>query len=157
MARQSVSQLEWLEDQLHGWSSLLIVPVFALANAGVELSPSALRAASTSPIAIGIVLSLVFGKFAGVWLASRAGVKLGIGRLPEGVGWGSLAGLAATAGLGFTVSLFVADLAFRRTELLEQAKVGILVASIIAAVLGYGLFRFVDTRSSGDAGSETDP
>lgn len=125
----------------------MILPLFALANSGVELSVRALDEAATSRIAWGIVVGLVVGKFLGVWLASIAAVKLGVGKLPDGVGWGSLAGLAATAGLGFTVSLFVADLAFGRSPLLAQAKVGILAASILAGGIGYGLLRLEGRRA----------
>lgn len=156
LSKEAVSPLARVEDALLPWSSFVILPLFALANAGVKLSASALNAAATSSIALGILLSLVVGKFVGVWLASLAGVKLGIGRLPDGVGWGSLAGLAATTGLGFTVSLFVADLAFRRTPLLEQAKVGILAASIVAGGLGYALFRLAGSRDSREPSAQTD-
>jgi NhaA family Na+:H+ antiporter len=147
LSKEAVSPLARLEHVLLPWSSFLILPLFALANAGVELSAGALREAATSRIAWGIVVGLVVGKFLGVWLASVVAVKLGVGKLPEGVGWGSLAGLAATAGLGFTVSLFVADLAFGRSPLLAQAKVGILAASILAGGIGYGLFRWAGGRT----------
>lgn len=147
LSKEAVSPLARLEHILLPWSSFVILPLFALANSGVELSARALDEAATSRIAWGIVVGLVVGKFLGVWLASVAAVKLGVGKLPDGVGWGSLAGLAATAGLGFTVSLFVADLAFGRSSLLAQAKVGILVASILAGGTGYGLFRWVGART----------
>ena len=146
LSKEAVSPLARVEHVLLPWSSFVILPLFALANAGVELSATALHEAATSRIAWGIVVGLVVGKFLGVWLASLAAVKLGVGKLPDGAGWGSLAGLAATAGLGFTVSLFVADLAFRRSPLLAQAKVGILAASVLAGGIGYGLFRWVGRR-----------
>jgi NhaA family Na+:H+ antiporter len=142
LSKEAVSPLARVEHLLLPWSSFVILPLFALANAGVELSARALDEAATSRIAWGIVVGLVVGKILGVWLASLAAVKLGVGKLPDGVGWGALAGLAATAGLGFTVSLFVADLAFGRSPLLGQAKVGILVASILAGGIGYALFRW---------------
>ena len=148
LSKEAVSPLARVEHALLPWSSFVILPLFALANAGVELSPRALDEAATSRIAWGIVLGLVVGKFLGVWLATVAAVKLGVGKLPEGVGWRSLAGLAATAGLGFTVSLFVADLAFRRSPLLAQAKVGILVASVLAGGIGYALFRWLGRPAS---------
>lgn len=147
LSKEAVSPLARVEHVLLPWSSFVILPLFALANAGVELSATALHEAATSRIAWGIVVGLVVGKFLGVWLASLAAVKLGVGKVPDGAGWGSLAGLAATAGLGFTVSLFVADLAFRRSPLLAQAKVGILAASILAGGIGYGLFRWVGGRA----------
>ncbi len=142
LSKEAVSPLARVEHFLLPWSSFLILPLFALSNAGVELSAAALREAASSRIALGIVLGLVVGKFLGVWLASLAAVKLGLGKLPEGVGWGALAGLATTAGIGFAVSLFVADLAFGQSPLLAEAKVAILVASILAAAIGYMLFRW---------------
>lgn len=150
LSKEAVSPLARVEHVLLPWSSFVILPLFALANAGVGLSATALREAATGRIGLGIVVGLVVGKFLGVWLVSLVAVKLGVGTLPDGVGWGSLAGLAFTAGLGFTVSLFVADLAFPGSPLLAQAKVGILVASILAGGIGYGLFRWVGgrTRSS---------
>jgi NhaA family Na+:H+ antiporter len=148
LSKEAVSPLARVEHALLPWSSFVILPLFALANAGVELSARALNDAATSRIAWGIVLGLVAGKFLGVWLATVAAVKLGVGKLPERVGWKSMAGLAATAGLGFTVSLFVADLAFRRSPLLAQAKVGILMASILAGGIGYALLRWTGRRTS---------
>jgi len=156
LSKEAVSPLARVEHALLPWSSFVILPLFALANAGVELSARALNEAKTSRIAWGIVLGLVVGKFLGVWLATLAAVKLGVGKLPEGVGWKSMAGLAATAGLGFTVSLFVADLAFRRSPLLAQAKVGILMASILAGGIGYGLLRWMGRRASVTLSSDTD-
>ncbi len=156
LSKEAVSPLARVEDALLPWSSFVILPLFALANAGVELSAGALRAAATGRIALGIVAGLVVGKFAGVWLASIAAVKLRAGRLPDDVAWGSLAGLAATTGVGFTVSLFVADLAFRGSPLLlAEAKVGILAASIVAGGLGYGLFRRSGSRRTAERSSET--
>jgi NhaA family Na+:H+ antiporter len=151
LSKEAVSPLARAEHVLLPWSSFIILPLFALANAGVRLSPAALRDAASSRIALGIIVGLVLGKLLGVWMASFAAIKVGWGRLPEGVGFGSLAGLAATAGLGFTVSLFVADLAFRRAALLEQAKVGILAASIVAGMLGYGVFRLTGRGTGGTA------
>lgn len=141
LSTEAVSPLARVEHALLPWSSFVILPLFALANAGVALSGSALHHAATGRVALGIVLGLVLGKLAGVWLASVIAVRLGVGKLPAGVGWGALAGLAATAGLGFTVSLFVADLAFDDAALLEQAKIGILAASLMAGLLGYVLLR----------------
>jgi NhaA family Na+:H+ antiporter len=136
LARESVSVVEWLEHLLHPWSSFVIVPLFALANAGVPLSSSALSDAARSPITYGVVLGLVLGKFIGIagftWLATRSG----IGMLPEGATWQGLLGVAALGGIGFTVSIFVAGLAFGDPVLQNDAKIGILVASVVAATLG---------------------
>ena len=141
MARQSVSQLEWLEDQLHGWSSLLIVPVFALANAGVELTAESLRIAATSTLTIGVVVGLVVGKTVGISVASWGAVRLGWADLPEDVTGRQLVGAAALGGIGFTVSLFITALAFEDPALVDQAKVGVLTASVLATALAVVLLR----------------
>jgi len=152
LSREAVSPLARVEHALLPWSSFVILPLFALANAGVELSGSALRDSLMSAVTLGVVLGLVVGKTAGVLLASFVGVRLGVGRLPEGVGRGALAGLAATAGLGFTVSLFVAELAFGATPLLEQAKIGVLAGSVLAGVIGYSVLRVGGRRPEGPEG-----
>lgn len=141
LSREAVSPLARVEHTLHPWTSSVIVPLFALANAGVRLSGQALADAVSSSVVWGIALGLVVGKLAGIWLASAAAVRLGVARLPEGVAWSHLVGAAAVAGIGFTVSLFIADLAFGDTRLDALAKVGILAASIVAGVLGWILLR----------------
>ena len=136
LARQSVSVVEWLEHLLHPWTSFVIVPLFALANAGVPVTSDALSAAASSPITYGVVLGLVVGKPIGIagftWLATR----LRIAELPPGATWGGIVGVGALAGIGFTVSLFVTGLAFDDPVRQDEAKIGILAASTIAAVVG---------------------
>ena len=136
LARESVSVVEWLEHLLHPWTSFVILPLFALANAGIPLSSEALSDAASSPITLGVVLGLVVGKLVGVtaftWLAAR----LGLGVLPAGATWRSIVGVAALAGIGFTVSIFITGLAFSDVARQNEAKVGILVASALAAGLG---------------------
>jgi NhaA family Na+:H+ antiporter len=129
-----------LEDRLHPWSSFLVVPVFALANAGVVLDHASLEAAVTGTVAWGVVLGLVVGKPLGIMTASALAVRLQVGVLPAGVALRHLIGLSLIAGIGFTVSLFVADLAFAG-ELLGEAKVAILAASVLAAAGGSVLVR----------------
>ena len=133
--KDQVSVVERLEDLLHPVSSFLIIPIFALANAGIELSTETISDAATSPITIGIAVGLVFGKLIGVTLATWLGVKSGLTSLPPSATWTHVIGLAATAGIGFTVSLFIAGLAFS-DPLLTEAKIGILGASLVAAVIG---------------------
>ena len=147
LARESVSVVEWLEYLLHPWSSYLIVPLFALANAGVVISSDSIADAAESPVTHGIVVGLVVGKLVGItgstWLACR----LGIGSLPDGTRWPEVVGIAALGGIGFTVSLFVSNLAFRGTPVLaSNAKLGILTASVIAALLGTAIL-LVATRN----------
>ena len=136
LARESVSVVARLEHLLHPWSSFVIVPLFALANAGVPLGASALSDALSSPIAYGVVVGLVVGKLVGVTLFSWLAIRLGVGRLPDDVRPAGLVGIAALAGIGFTVSIFVTNLAFDDVGLQDEAKVGILAASLIASALG---------------------
>jgi Na+:H+ antiporter, NhaA family len=135
-ARESVSVVEWLEHRLHPWTSFVVVPLFVLANAGVPLSRDAAGDALTSSVAGGIVVGLVVGKFVGIagftWLAAR----LRIARLPEDATWSGILGVSALAGIGFTVSIFITDLAFGGTSLDDLAKIAILAASVLAAAIG---------------------
>jgi Na+/H+ antiporter NhaA/predicted DsbA family dithiol-disulfide isomerase len=130
----AVSPNERLQSLWHPWTSYLIVPLFALANAGVHLSLGFLSTAYTSPVTLGIIFGYVLGKPIGIagatWLASR----LSRGRLRPPVGWASVAGAGTIAGIGFTVSILIADLAFHGVEL-DQAKVGVLSAALLAATL----------------------
>ncbi len=139
VAEESVSPLDRLEAALHPWSSFVIVPIFALANSGVVLTGSA--EALSHPVTLGVALGLLLGKVAGISLFSLAAVKLGLGRLPPHTDWGHLVGLSALAGIGFTVSLFVAALAFGDPELADRARVGIFAGSALAGLLGFLLLR----------------
>lgn len=130
------SVLVELEHRLHPWTSFLIVPLFGLANAGVALGGSALSAAVESRVTWGVALGLLIGKTVGITGASVLAVRAGWGRLPEGVRFDDLVGGAVLGGLGFTVALFVADLAFAGGELLDRAKVGILAGSLASGLLG---------------------
>ncbi len=130
------------------WSSYVIVPLFALANAGVALGGDALSRALTSPITLGVILGLVVGKALGVSLVSLAGAcaparHAARGHARAATSWRP----PALAGIGFTVSLFVAELAFEDEALREEAKVGVLAASALAAALGWALFRLIDARA----------
>lgn len=146
VAREAVSPLTRLEHSLHPWTSFLIVPLFALANAGVELSGEALIRNFSSRITLGIVLGLVAGKIAGIVLGAWLGIRLKLARLPSGISWFQLMAVAAVAGVGFTVALFIADLAFDRPDYLEAAKVGVLAASLLAGVIGGGLLLVARRR-----------
>ena len=141
ISREAVSPLARVEASLHPWTSSLIVPLFALANAGVVLSGDVVTDAVTSPVTLGIVLGLVVGKVVGVSGATWLAVRTRIGRLPEGASWRHLMGVSAVAGIGFTVSLFVAELAFPEGPLVDLAKVGIFAASLIAGAIGFAILR----------------
>jgi len=135
LLKESVSVVERLQSTLHPVSAYVVLPVFALANAGVELG--AISKVLTEPVGIGIVLGLVVGKPVGILLASFAAVRVGLGRLPDRTTWPMVLGLGAVGGIGFTVSLFIAGLSFPGAELMtEEAKIAILLASLCAAVVG---------------------
>ncbi len=134
--RESIPVTERLQDFLHPWTSYVIVPLFALANAGVAVSGTTLGNAVSSPVTIGVVIGLVIGKLVGVAGAIILVSRLGIGRLPDGVSTRHVIGMAGIAGIGFTVSIFVAGLAFDDPAATDQAKIGVLVASALAAVVG---------------------
>jgi NhaA family Na+:H+ antiporter len=138
--------IEQLETRLHLWSSLLVVPLFALANAGVEFDVDAVQRAFESRVAWGVAAGLVVGKPLGIMLASAIAVWTGIGRLPEDVSFRRLFGVGMVAGIGFTVSLFVADLAFTGTRL-DDAKFAILLASLASATAGALWIRFAGRRA----------
>jgi len=146
-AREAVSVVEWLEQLLHPWTSFVIVPLFALANAGVVLSDDTIGEALTSSVSAGVVLGLVLGKTVGITTFSLLAVRLRVARLPTGVSWPEIVAMSALAGIGFTVSLFVAGLAFPESPAIEeQAKVAILAASLVAALLGAGLLLAAGKR-----------
>ena len=133
-ARESISPLEYLEGLLHPWVSFVIMPLFALANAGVPIS----LAGFGDPVALAVDAGLVIGKPVGIVLFSAAAVRLGLATLPEGVNWTMMIGGGFLAGIGFTMALFIAGLALDG-ETLDSAKVGILGASAVAALLGMAI------------------
>ena len=139
IAKESVSPLTRMEHYLVGWSSFLIVPVFALANAGVDFRAIGVTEAITSSVALGVAVGLIGGKLLGISAFSYAAVRMGLGKLPPGTGWSHVIGLAAVAGIGFTVSLFVTSLAFTDVVLSDYAKVGVFAGSFVAALIGTAL------------------
>jgi NhaA family Na+:H+ antiporter len=130
-ARGSFAPLERLERTLHPWVAFGIMPIFALANAGVSIQPADLQ----SPVAHAVAAGLILGKPLGIALSSWGAVKLGLARLPGGVNWHVLVGAGSLAGIGFTMSLFIAQLALP-DNLLDAGKIGVLAGSTISAVLG---------------------
>lgn len=134
LIRTSVPLTDRLITLLHPWTSYLIVPLFALANAGIEIRGNSLS--SAGPVMAGVLVGLVIGKTLGVAGAAWLATRLGIARLPGDVTWTQIIGAATLAGIGFTVSLFVAGLAFDVGPIQDDAKIGILLASTIAAVAG---------------------
>jgi NhaA family Na+:H+ antiporter len=140
LSKEAVSPIARVEHVLLPWSSFVIVPIFALANAGMVLSFDVISDAVSAPVAIGIFVGLVVGKPLGV--ASAASVRTRLASRPDDVGWADLIGMGATAGIGFTVALFIAELAFEtEPALLDQAKVAILAASAVALAFGQAILR----------------
>lgn len=135
VSRESVAPLTRLEHMLQPWVAFAIVPIFALANAGVEFEGSVLDALLT-PLALGVALGLVIGKTVGISLFSWVAIKLRIASMPSGTGWRQLIGVSAIAGIGFTVALFITALAFTDPILANEAKTGVFFGSIVAGLLG---------------------
>jgi len=135
-----------LEHRLHLWTAYLVVPVFGLANAGVALDVATLRAAMTSPVTLGIWGALVLGNALGITLGATVALRTGWGVLPGGVRWSHLVAGATLAGIGFTISLFITDLAFSEGALRHQATIGILAGSVTAALAGVVLLRVLGER-----------
>jgi NhaA family Na+:H+ antiporter len=138
-ARATLSPLDELTNLLHPWVAFFIMPVFALANAGVRIDASTLAEPVPLRVALGVALGLVVGKPIGITLFAWAAVKAGWCELPRGVTWPQVVGAGLLAGIGFTVALFVASLAFTTPAWVAGSKVGILAGSLLAAVLGLGL------------------
>ena len=141
LSREAVSPLARVEHLLLPWTSFVVLPLFALANVGVDLSPSSLAAAAGSAVAWGIVLARLLGKLAGIWGGAVLATRLGVVDLPDGVDGRHLAGMAIAAGTGFTVPLFIAELVFAGTSLLDQARIALLAASVVSGVVGAIVLR----------------
>ncbi|HEX2388516.1 MAG TPA: Na+/H+ antiporter NhaA [Solirubrobacterales bacterium] len=131
--------IEELEERIHPLTSFVVLPVFALANAGVEIGGDALGEGDGARVALAVALGLVVGKLIGISAATMLAMRLRIAVLPEGVDIRSVIGIAALAGIGFTVSLFIAALAYDDPLLVESAKLGILAGSVVSAMVGVAL------------------
>jgi NhaA family Na+:H+ antiporter len=145
---QVEAPLQRLEHNLHMPVALGIIPVFALANAGIPLDPGSLGRVLSQPVTVGIILGLVVGKTVGIAGSALLAARLGIGQLPAGVRPSQLVGVGLIAGIGFTMSIFITDLAFRDAQTIVLAKTGILAASLVAGVAGLGWLAWVGRRGS---------
>lgn len=157
LSSNAVPHVDRLEHSLHPWVAFLVVPAFALANAGVHLDPGGLSEAFTSTVTWGVIIGLVVGKPVGLVVATWIAVVLGATR-PAGVTWRGVAAIGFVAGIGFTVALFVGDLAYTDAELLRHSKIGILAAFAVAAplsLLGFLLLPKV-TRTDRPSGFDQD-
>jgi Na+:H+ antiporter, NhaA family len=142
--RETLSPLERLENILHPWVGFVIMPLFAFANAGVIIETSAF----TDAVALSVAAGLIIGKPLGIFLISWLAVRLSLARLPEGVTWGVLISGGFLAGIGFTMALFIAGLAFSGPQL-DAAKVGVLCASVLCATVGMALLLWLLPRKPG--------
>ena len=139
--QETVSVAERLEHLLHPWTSFVVIPLFALANAGLVVSMDAIRAGLTSNVTLGVAFGLVAGKIIGVAGMSWLAIRWNLGEAPAGVRWRHLVGAAAVAGIGFTVSLFITALAFDEEVLADAARLGVFAGSIVAGLLGAWILR----------------
>ena len=131
------SPLQRMEHKLHIWVSFLIIPIFALANAGIPIEMASLGSTLSHPVTLGVIAGLIGGKLSGILFFAWLVIKLGWSRLPKGVNMQQIAGVSLLAGIGFTMSIFIAGLAFSSEEYLLNAKIGILAASLLAGIGGY--------------------
>lgn len=148
---ESEPPLDRLDHLLVPWTTFLIVPIFALANAGVRVSADQLVDSFSEPVTLGVLLGLVVGKPVGIVLFSLAAVALGLGKKPAGATWAQMVGVGMLGGVGFTVALFVTELAFEPGILADEAKIGILAASLIAGVVGYVYLRTVSRSAPAES------
>lgn len=145
-AQAAVPANHRLQRMLHPWSAFVVVPLFGLANAGVRLDAASLEAAAQSRLTLAVAVALVVGNAVGITGAATLAIRLGLGDLPGRVRYGHLLGGAVLAGIGFTISLFIAGLAFDDEQHLTEAKIGILAGSLAAAVLGSVLLKWLGER-----------
>ena len=145
--------LERLEGIVHPWVSYIILPIFALANAGIIFTSDTLSEAISSHITLGIAVALLAGNVIGVFGMTWLAVRLGIGQLPSGVTWRHVFGVGLLAGIGFTVAIFISGIAFDDPALVNQAKMGIFGASLLAGATGYLFLRITSARTS-EAGTQ---
>ena len=143
LSAESQPPLDRLEHRLLPWTTFVIVPIFALANAGVRVGWNDLTNAASETVTLGVLLGLVVGKPVGILVFSLLAVRVGLGRQPAGATWPQILGVGMLGGIGFTVALFVTELAFEPGPLTDQAKIGILAASAIAGAAGYVFLRAV--------------
>jgi len=143
ISKESMSPIERITERLHPWVSFLIMPVFAFANAGVSLDPGAIG----SPVTLAVACGLLFGKPIGVTLFSLIAIKLGLSKMPTGVTWPVLLGGGMLAGIGFTMALFVGNLAFpRNADFLDSAKIGIMAGTLLSALCGMVMITLVSKK-----------
>lgn len=147
IAKNSVSVVEWLEHVIHPWSAFLVVPLFAFANSGIKIDSKTFELMLQSSVALGIILGLVVGKPVGILLLTYFTKFSKIGQIPKDVKWHQLLGVGNAAGIGFTVAIFIAKLAFKEQEIQDLAILSVLVASVISALIAVVAFKLSDKKS----------
>jgi NhaA family Na+:H+ antiporter len=152
--RELIPPVVRVQMALHPWVAYGVMPLFALANAGVSLEGIDLAAAASQSVLAGVTIALVLGKPVGIVLASWIAVRLGLCRLPPGVTWPGILLIGCLGGIGFTMSIFIANLAFSDEVLLGAAKAGVLLASLTAAIIGLLLGRMYIRRARATAGTD---
>ena len=147
IAKGSVSVVEWLEHQIHPWTAFLIVPLFAFVNSGIVITSQSISNAINSPVAWAIFFGLVAGKPLGIFLFTFVSLKTNIGALSGKVRWSEIFATGSSAGIGFTVSIFIAKLAFEDETLQSLAIFSVLIASVTSALLSYLLFKVLSFQN----------
>jgi NhaA family Na+:H+ antiporter len=150
LTEQVEAPLAHFEHQLNPWVAFGVLPLFAFANAGIPLADGFDEALS-SPVAWGVVAGLIIGKPIGVTLFTWLAVRSGLALLPAAIAWRHIFGVAWLGGIGFTMSLFISELAFGEHQAADSARIGILVGSVVAGVVGYLVLRSVLPRTDGEA------
>jgi NhaA family Na+:H+ antiporter len=148
LSAESQPPLDRLEHRLVPWTTFVVVPIFALANAGVRLTWDQFVESFSQPITLGVLFGLVAGKTIGIFSFTLVAIRIGLGKMPVGTSWAQLFGVAILGGIGFTVALFVTELAFEPGVHADEAKVGILAASAIAGVVGFLFLKVAAKRRS---------
>jgi NhaA family Na+:H+ antiporter len=139
--------IEWLENKIHPYTSFLIVPLFAFANTGVRISENSIMDAVNSPIAWGIFFGLVIGKPLGIVVSSWSARRVGLGEYPEGANTTKILATGSAAGIGFTVAIFIANLAFDERATQELAIFAVIVASIVSGAISTILFNLLGRKT----------
>lgn len=137
ITHDAMSPLQRMEHEMHHWVIFCVMPIFALANAGISMTMNEFTSAISSPVTIGVAMGLILGKPLGITLVAWLAVKFKLAHLPENTRWQEIFGVSILAGIGFTMSMFITNLAYLDAELIANAKVGIFIASLLAGVLGY--------------------
>jgi len=141
LTQQAQPMLQHFETRLHGFVAFVIMPIFALANAGVELFPASNSASGFTPLSLNLAEAMLLGKISGISLFSGLAIKMGFSSLPAGVNFKHIIGVSILGGFGFTMALFIESLAYTDPDMLTSGKIGILIGSVLAGILGYAFLR----------------